>query len=763
MATINKMRLTRSVDEQNPARELARTLNIRPEQVQVVIKLLDEGATIPFIARYRQDQTGGLDDVKLRELRNELTALRNLYAKREETANLLQNHGNLTPDLLQRLEAANSLKQIEDIYRPFRPKRRTRASDASDAGLRPLAELLRNPCSTQKDLEAAYLSWRQKNDDKTAYLNSEAALQGARDILAEELSDDANVRACLRRQLTEHGEFTVKPKRRTKGEEQDPAKVELYKQYADFNQPVKLMKGYQILAINRGEREGYLSPKIDTETEQAEALVCTRLQHQSGGKPSDSWLSAQQKLIASDAWSRLLRPSLENELRADLKARAEDEALDLFAKNLHNMLLAPPLRGYTVLALDPGYRNGCKVAVTDPQGNVLETTHIYPVQPQNQIEKSRTVLNSAVKKHRVDVIALGNGTATRETEAFVKDWQQSNNEITDLPLVIVNEAGASVYSASAVGATEFPDMAVELRSAISLARRLQDPLAELVKIEPASLGVGQYQHDLDQTKLGNRLDEVVEDCVNKVGADLNTASQPLLSHISGINAGIASNICKHREKIGRFTSRQQLLDVPRLGPKTYEQCAGFLRVPGGKEPLDNTAVHPESYTATRKLIACLLPADKANKAKNALADGEGLDLSAEVKRFGSETLQQKLDIGPATLRQILEDLGKAGRDDRKDYEFPTRSAHIQEISDLKSDMIIKGVVRSVVAFGAFVDLGVHQDGLVHISELADHFVKDPTSEVQVGQTVTVRVLDVDIKKQRIALSMKGLSKRHESG
>lgn len=760
-------------------RTLSTTLKIRADQVSAAVQLLDEGATVPFIARYRQDRTGGLDDTRLRELSHRLEAERNLIAKREETARLLENMDKLTPKLVEALRKADTLKAIEDIYRPFRPKRRTRASDARDAGLQPLADILRGSTGDRRTLFDFINQFRQNTSADTNNLHAEpdfgeACLKGARDILAEEISDDPAIRVSTRRLLMEQGIFSCKIKTRKCAtgieDEAASAKVALYKQYETFRQPYRQMKGYQVLAINRGEREGYLTPRIEMEPDPAFLLMGRYFQNQEGDKSLDSFVERQRDLAIMDSWGRLLRPSLETELRSDLKSMAEAEALSLFSKNLRNTLMAPPLRDHVVLALDPGYRNGCKIAVTDKHGSVLDTAVIFPVKPREDIQNSQRVLDRLVSAHDVDVIALGNGTATRETEQFVRAWlterskdfspQNDGRGGLDIPVVIVNESGASIYSASEAGSEEFPDLPVELRSAVSLARRLQDPLAELVKIEPAALGVGQYQHDMDQKQLAARLDEVVEDCVNQTGADLNVASKSLLSHISGITATLASNIYQYREENGSFQSRANLLKVPRLGPKAFELCAGFLRVPDGLEPLDNTAVHPESYSATRRLINLLIPdPDVAGRAVNALSAGHGLDLKKSADAYGTDRLSVELEIGPATLRQILDDLSKAGRDGRKDYQFPTRSANINDIDDLKPDMIIQGVVRNVVAFGAFVDIGVHQDGLVHISQLADHFVSDPTTVVHADQVVTVRVLEVDQKKRRISLSMKGLEKK----
>ncbi len=760
-------------------RRLSTTLQIRDDQVSAAVQLLDEGATVPFIARYRQDRTGGLDDIRLRELSHRLEAERNLIAKREETARLLENMDKLTPALLEALSKADTLKAIEDIYRPFRPKRRTRASDARDAGLQPLADLLRDSICDRRTLLnfIAQLSKNTSADTNDLHAEpdfTEACLKGARDILAEEISDDPAVRASTRRSLMEQGVFSckIKTRKRAAGDDDEAtsAKMALYKQYETFRQPFRQMKGYQVLAINRGEREGYLTPRIEMEPDRAFHLMDRYFQNQKGDKALDSFVARQRDLAIMDSWGRLLRPSLETELRSDLKSMAEIEALSLFSKNLRNTLMAPPLRDHVVLALDPGYRNGCKVAVTDRHGAVLDTAVIFPVKPREDIRNSRRVLDRLVIAHDVDVIALGNGTATRETEQFVRAWlnerskdlssQTDSRKRSDMPVVIVNESGASIYSASEAGSEEFPDLPVELRSAISLARRLQDPLAELVKIEPAALGVGQYQHDMDQKQLAVRLDEVVEDCVNQTGADLNVASKSLLSHISGITAGLASNIYQFREENGSFQTRADLLKVPRLGPKAFELCAGFLRVPDGLEPLDNTAVHPESYSATRRLINLLISdPNVAGRAVDALSAGHGLDLKKDADAYGTKRLSVELEIGPSTLRQILDDLSKAGRDGRKDYQFPTRSADISDIDDLKPDMIVQGVVRNVVAFGAFVDIGVHQDGLVHISQLADHFVSDPTTVVHADQVVTVRVLEVDQKKRRISLSMKGLEKK----
>ena len=722
------------------AKRLAESLALPETSVRAAITLLDEGNTVPFIARYRKDQTGGIDDQALRQLDKSLTELRELEEARENTLRLIDEQGQLTPALREAIAAASTKTALEDIYRPYRPKRRTRAGIARERGLEPLAELFMQPRVKLSDVTAMAESLI---NPELEVLTAEDSIKGASDIIAEQLSDEASLRETLRRSIRQDAQFTAVLKKAKAGEDAVAfeKKARNYRSYESFTNPVRRLRGHQILAMNRGEKEGVLQLAVETEDERTVALVRRLL-------PRDSAIGDILDSIAEDSWKRLIAPSLTTELRRELTESAEAEAIEVFAKNLKSTLLAPPLRGKTVLALDPGYRNGCKLAVTAANGEVLDTDMIYPVKPQENVAGAFRTLDRLIRKHQVEVLALGNGTATRETEDFIRAYQTDRN--TDLPLVIVNEAGASVYSASPVAAEEFPDLDVSVRGAVSLARRLQDPLAELVKIEPAAIGVGQYQHDMDQKRLSTRLSEVVEDAVNEVGVDLNTASVPLLSYVAGINATLAKNIHLYRVDNGPFKKRSDLQKVARLGPRAYEQCAGFLRIRDGSEPLDNTSVHPESYTAARQLL------DRLGIKKQALnsATANGNTIEQQVNAAGVETLAQALGTGPATLRDIAAALDKPGRDSRADLEIVERSNEIRDMADLKPGMKLPGVVRNVAAFGAFIDIGVHQDGLVHISELADHFVSDPSTVVAAGQRVTVTVLEVDMERSRISLSMK---------
>lgn len=742
--------------------QLAQQTGLPLTKVKAAITLLDEGNTVPFIARYRQDATGGITDDQLRLLTRERARLTNLHEKRADIIRLLEEQGNLTADLQKDLDHATTTTELEDIYRPYRPRRRTKASIAREQGLAPLADILagRPGAATAAAIRSWLSSFKRPNTDgDEAPLTDDECLTGACYILAEELSDAPEVRKALKAVLTRDSQLCA-----TTSTNEDAA--EKYKTYTNFAVVPSRLKSYQILAINRGEREDALRVSFSIDEDQCHQILEKKaIQTQIWQPASDSLVNGLRSRIAADAWKRLLAPSLENEVRNALTEEAEQDALDIFSRNLRAMLLAPPLRDRVVLAFDPGYRNGCKLAVTDPRGDVLATAHIYPVKPREDLAGSMKTVDALVARYGVQVLALGNGTATRETEAFIDAWQRDRSDRPSahglkthpdrLPLIVVNEAGASVYSASEVGATEFPNMAVELRSAVSLARRLQDPLAELVKIEPGSIGVGQYQHDINARLLSSRLGEVVEDCVNAVGADLNAASPSLLAHIAGINRGVAANICSYRAEKGGFTSRRELLKVPKLGPKAFEQCAGFLRVRNPKEPLDNTSVHPESYKATYALLERLIQDAKERKAALvSLSQGRGIDLVPRAKVIGSAVLAKELGIGPATLSDILNELKKAGRDGRKDMEIPDRTEGISDISDLKTGMILKGTVRNVVQFGAFVDIGVHQDGLVHISEMADRFIKDPHEVCRTGEVIQVKVIEVDQKKGKIELSIK---------
>lgn len=724
----------KTIDLAAEAKRIAQQLVLPEASVKAAITLLDEGNTVPFIARYRKDQTGGIDDQQLRNLEKGLKELRELEDTRASVRRLIDEQGKLTPELTKAIDAALTKTALEDIYRPYRPKRRTRASIARERGLEPLAELIRKPGTERSKIQAIAASLVNA---ELEVLTAEDAISGAKDIIAEELSDDATLREQLRRTIKREAQFTSAMKKAKTTDADQQKKAATYRSYEAFSTPVQRLRGHQILAMNRGEKEGFLQLALESDESQMTALVRR-------GLPQRSGIPEILDDIAADSWKRLIQPSLTTELRREQTDAAEIEAVEVFAKNLRSTLLASPLRGKTVLALDPGYRNGCKLAVTAANGEVLDTDLIYPVKPQQNVAGSSRTLDRLISRHGVEVLALGNGTATRETEDFVRAYQAERG--TRLPLVIVNEAGASVYSASPIAAEEFPDLDVSVRGAISLARRLQDPLAELVKIEPAAIGVGQYQHDMDQKRLASRLGEVVEDTVNEVGVDLNTASVSLLSYISGINATLAKNIHQFRLSNGPFRKRSELQKVARLGPRAYEQCAGFLRIQDGSELLDNTSVHPESYAIARQLIERLGIKRLGTDSSDRIAE--------QVRAAGLERLAAELGCGPATLADIAAALDKPGRDSRADLEIEERSSEIRDIADLRVGMKLPGVVRNVAAFGAFVDIGVHQDGLVHISEMADRFVDDPSTVVSAGQRVQVTVIGVDIERQRISLSMK---------
>lgn len=732
------------------AKILAGQLALLQPSVLAAIQLLDDGNTVPFIARYRKDSTGGIDDQALRKLEAALGEYRSLEEKRESILLLIDGQGKLTEELKLLITEAKTKAALDDLYRPYRPKRRTRAGIAREQGLEPLAGLLKQEGLKSAELEKLAASLIDPNLGVT---DSQAAIQGAMDILAEDLSDQADLRSRLRSSLKREASLTASPKKQ-KNNKLSPAEFErkaaTYRSYENFSTPLNRLRGHQILAMNRGEAEGFLNVAVASDEAQLTHSIRRTL-------PRNSAASTILDEVSTDSWKRLIEPSLTTELRRELKDQADEEAVEIFAKNLRNTLLSPPLRDKCVLAFDPGYRNGCKLAVTAADGQVLDTAVIHPVPHSNRSgsetsarpepfdsrqRQAASLLDRWIQKFKIEILALGNGTATRETEDFIRLFLEDRGLI--LPLVIVNEAGASVYSASEVAAREFPDLDVSVRGAISLARRLQDPLAELVKIDPASIGVGQYQHDIDQNRLGDRLKKVVEDAVNEVGVDLNTASFSILSYISGINATIAKNIYETRLSAGPFKKRTDLKKVPRLGPKAYEQCAGFLRIQGGSEALDNTSVHPESYPVARKLLDRL-----------AIKESTGNDrISERVNEAGLNRLASELNCGPATLADIAAALDKPGRDSRQDLDIQERSNEIRDIADLKVGMRLPGVVRNVAAFGAFVDIGVHQDGLVHVSEMADHFVSDPGTIVSTGDRVNVRVLAVDPQLKRISLSLK---------
>jgi len=710
---------------------LASQLNIKRSQVENTVKLIDDGNTIPFIARYRKEVTGGLDDQQLRELFDRLTYLRNLEQRREEVRRLIESQDKLSGEVEEALSKAETLQEIEDIYRPFKPKRRTRASIAREKGLEPLATVIY--AQNQKTGDAAEVAAPYIDEEKGVN-SAEEAIAGALDIIAEMISDNAEYRKAIREMTFREGMLVTSAKK----DEDSP-----YQMYYDFKEPVVRIAPHRVLAINRGEREGYLSVKLDPPEER----ILDWLKSRSVLKDASIFKTYVERAV-EDAYSRLIKPSIENEIRSSLTETASEQAIKVFAENLRNLLLQPPVKGKVVLGMDPAYRTGVKLAVVSETGKVLYTGVIYPTPPQNRTEEAGKVVKALIEKYGVEVIAIGNGTASRETEIFTAGVIREMNR--GVKYMVVSEAGASVYSASKLGTDEFPDLDASLRSAVSIARRLQDPLAELVKIDPKAIGVGQYQHDMNQKRLGQTLAGVVEDCVNSVGVDLNTASAALLSHVAGINTAIAQNIVVWREENGSFKSRKELLKVSKLGAKTFEQCAGFLRIPGAKNILDNTSVHPESYEGCEKLLK-LTGHTLEDVAERRLAD-----IQKKVSEIGIEEVAQKIGVGVPTLADILRELMKPGRDPRDELPPPLMSEDIMEMEDLKPGMVLNGTVRNVVDFGAFVDIGVHQDGLVHISELCDRFVRNAMEVVSVGDIVKVRVLDVDLKRKRISLSMKNM-------
>ena len=704
--------------------QLARELNRPAEHIENVVRLLDEGNTIPFIARYRKELHGSMDDTALRTLEERLAYLRNLTERKESVKASIAEQEKLTDELAAAIDAAQTLAEVEDLYRPYKPKRRTRATVAKEKGLEPLAALLfaqERDCPKPEDAAAAdYLS-AEKGVETVA-----DALQGANDIVAEWISDDAAIRRSLRELLEKRGTL-----RSLAATEEDS----VYRLYYDFEQPLSRLQGHQILAINRGEKEKMLSATVLLDRELALPLL-----RRAVVKPGSAAMEFV-KAAAEDAYDRLIYPSLEREMRAALTDKASEGAIKMFALNLKPLLMQPPVKGHVTMGLDPGYAHGCKVAIIDATGKVLDTTVVYPTYGERQKNEAITKLAQLVKKHGVEHIAIGNGTASRETEQMTVELIHKVGG--GLSYMIVSEAGASVYSASKLAAEEFPQFDVNLRSAVSIARRLQDPLAELVKIDPKAIGVGQYQHDMPQKELDASLNAVVEDCVNAVGVDLNTASPSLLTRVAGLNGTIAKNIVAFREENGVFTTRRQLLKVAKLGPKAFEQCAGFLRVPESKNVLDNTGVHPESYDAAKGLLELLGATPK-----------DARDLPARLNAYGAEKAAEALGVGVPTLRDIAKELSKPGRDPRDELPAPILRTDVLDIKDLKPGMVLTGTVRNVIDFGVFVDIGVHQDGLVHISQVCNKFIKHPSEAVAVGDVVKVVVLDVDEKKHRISLSMK---------
>ena len=710
---------------------LAEEFKLKEEQVKNTVELVDEGNTIPFIARYRKEVTGSLDDTLLRDLVDRLTYLRNIEKRKEEVKALIDGQGKLTEELVAAIDNAKTITEVDDIYRPYRPHRKTRASVAREKGLEPLAELIMQQLEAyEAPLEVfaeAYI------DEEKGVASAEEALAGARDIIAEDVSDNAEFRKEIRRLTFEFG-FIV-----SKGAKEEDS---VYSPYYDYNEKVNKIPSHRVLAINRGEKEEFLKVDITVDPN----LILSFLYNQvleNDKSPAKEHVTA----AIVDSYDRLIAPSVEREIRSDLFDNACEGAVKLFADNLKHLLMQSPLKGKTVLGFDPGYVNGCKTAVVDKTGKVIDTAVVYPTtKSQGRIEEAKRILKRMILAHDVDIVAIGNGTASKESEIFIAGLLRDIDR--DVKYIVISEAGASVYSASKLAAEEFPDFDVMQRSAVSIARRLQDPLAELVKIEPRSIGVGQYQHDMKPARLDGALGGVVEDCVNSVGVDLNTASYSLLSYISGINLTMAKNIVKYREENGEFTARSQVLNVPRIGAKAYEQCAGFLRVPDSKIALDNTGVHPESYEIAEKLLA------KFDYTAEDVKNGGIPEIKKKSSDYGVARLAAELEVGQPTLEDIIAELEKPGRDIRDDLPAPVLRDDVLDMADLKPGMVLTGTVRNVIDFGAFVDIGVHQDGLVHISEISEKYVKHPSDVLSVGDVVSVRVLSVDVAKKRISLSMK---------
>ena len=710
--------------------KITEELGVKLWQVEAAVKLIDEGNTIPFIARYRKEATGTLDDEQLRKLYERLVYLRNLEEKKEQVLASIEEQGKLTEELKKQILEAQTQVVVEDLYRPYRPKRRTRATIAKEKGLEPLSTLI----MLQKTKESLEEVAKQYINEEKGVANVQEALEGARDIIAENISDEADYRSWIRKQTMQKGHIISSAK--------DEKAESVYENYYEFDEPVNRLAGYRTLALNRGEKEKFLTVKIEAPQEDILRYLEEKITHGEN-------LSTTQilKEAIEDSYKRLIAPAIEREIRGELTEKAEDGAIEVFGKNLEQLLMQPPIVGHTVLGWDPAFRTGCKLAVVDPTGKVVDTTVIYPTAPTTpqKIQAAKDTLKKLIAKYNISLISVGNGTASRESEMIIVDLLKEIPQ--KVQYIIVNEAGASVYSASKLATEEFPNFDVGQRSAASIARRLQDPLAELVKIDPKSIGVGQYQHDMNQKKLNDTLSGVVESCVNRVGVDLNTASAPLLSYISGITSAIAKNIVAYREEQGRFETRKQLLKVAKLGPKAFEQCAGFLRIQNGKNPLDTTSVHPESYEAAEKLLK------KQGFTTEDICAGKLAGLSLTIKDY--KKLAKELEIGEITLRDIVKELEKPGRDPRDEMPKPILRTDVLEMKDLKEGMILKGTVRNVIDFGAFVDIGVHQDGLVHISQMTNKkFIKHPLEVVSVGDIVDVKVMSVDLKKKRIQLTMK---------
>ena len=708
---------------------ISEELKIKPWQTESVIKLLDEGCTVPFISRYRKEAHGTLDDQVIRNISDRLQYLRNFEKRREEVYSSIEKQEKMTEEIAEALEKAVTLVELEDIYRPYKQKKKTRASVAKEKGLEPLADMI---FAQDKNSPSAQILAMDFINPEKGVENENDALAGALDIIAENISDDANIRKRLRNLFLVTGNVAVKAT--------DREKDSVYSQYYEYNEPVEKIADHRVLALDRGEREGFLKVKVSIEREKAQRVIAS-LTAQDNGSP----LTQKVTEAGIDAYERLIEPSVEREIRSYLTEKAAVSAIKNFSKNLKQLLLQPPVKGKTALGLDPGYRTGCKVAVVDETGRVLDTGVIYITHSEQQKQQAKTLIKNFIKKYAVDIISIGNGTASKETEIFTAELLKEIDR--KVSYMVVSEAGASVYSASKLAAEEFPEYDVSLRSAVSIARRLQDPLAELVKIDPQSIGVGQYQHDMPKKELGEALDGVVEDCVNSVGADLNTASASLLTRVSGINSAVAKNIVSYREENGAFTSRAQLKKVPRLGDKVFEQCAGFLRIPGGKNILDNTGVHPESYDAAKKLLKLCAYSEKE------LFAGDISGLSERAEKLGIEKISEETGVGVPTLTDIIRELLQPGRDPRDELPPPLLRTDVMDIGDLKRGMELRGTVRNVIDFGAFVDIGVHQDGLVHISQITNKFIKHPSEILKVGDVVTVWIKDVDVQRKRISLTM----------
>ncbi len=711
--------------------QITQEFKLREDHVKNIVELLDEGNTIPFIARYRKEMTGHIDDQVLRELSDRLTYLRNIEKRKEEVSKSITEQGKMTDEIAASLTAAETLAEVEDIYRPYKQKRKTRATVAIAKGLEPLADIIYAQNVTEgtvEDLAKPFVN------EELGVASVKEAIAGAEDIIAERISDEAELRKKLRKIYLKNGEIFSKIQKT----EEDGAKT--YEMYADYSEPVSEIKSHRVLALNRGEEEGYLKVKVAIDEEFA-VRVC-----EVGIVKEGSVTTPCVKAAVADAYKRLIQPSIEREIRNYLTENAQEQAIKMFDVNLRPLLMQPPVKDKVTMGFDPAYRTGCKIAVVDGTGKVLDTTVVYPTPPQSKTAEAKAALEKLIDKYSVDVISIGNGTASKESEIFVADMLKDYGG--KVGYVVVNEAGASVYSGSPLAAKEFPQYDLTLRSAISIARRLQDPLAELIKIDPKAIGVGQYQHDMPPARLDEVLDGVLEDCVNSVGVDLNTASPSLLSRVSGLNSGIANNIITYREENGKFTTRKQLLKVAKLGAKAYEQCAGFLRIRDGKNILDNTAVHPESYEATEKLLALFGYTDKDVEERKLS------DLPGQIKKYGEAKAAEECGMGVPTMNDIVVELLKPGRDVRDSLPKQELRSDVMDINDLVVGMELTGTVRNVIDFGAFIDIGVHQDGLVHISEISDNYVKHPSDVLKVGQVVKVRVLSVDVKKNRIGLTMK---------